>query len=484
MFILFWNLFACTPASAVLGTQDVRVDHTGTEKNDDVEALGPRTCVNDDGKVFVVWQDDRDGTDAIWFNLSADAGLSFLSNDTMLSHGKVGASAPAIACSGDHVYVVWEDKRDGELGYENIYLQWSDDAGRHWQDEDIALDNDPDGTAVSKGPQVAADGDEAWVVWFDQINGAYDIFATATDNGGKDWIEEPVRVDQDDAGGAYSAWPQVVGNKNGNVVVAWEDRRDGKSDIYVNASTDGGESFGNEEQRLDAGDDAGSAESFFPQLAMSGENVYVVWYDERYGENADILANRSQSSGQTWKGEAFRIERDAEGIADSINPSVFADGNNVWVAYQDDRAVGYDIYLQWSTDAGDSWTETETRIERDDNGQAQSTQPVIAVSGNTWLVAWQDFRNDGGAVGFNDLYYNFSVDEGASWQSGDIRINSNEPGTAYAVDAAVTLFDGNVVSVWADGRYGTSDVFAANRPLGEASEWVAPEEDEAAAGNE
>lgn len=477
-----WNLVACTPAAEVLGTADVRVDHTGTEKSDNTEALIPRTCMNDDGNVFVVWQDDRDGTDGIWFNMSADGGLTFLGTDTRISHGEIGAYAPAIACSGDRVYIAWEDKRDGELGYENIYVQWSDDAGRSWQDDDLAIDNDIEGTAMSKGPHIAAAGDNAWVTWFDQINGAYDIFVNRTQNGGKDWLDAPVRVDADEPGSAYSASPQIVGNDDGNVVVVWEERRDGKSDIYVNASIDNGESFSNEEQRLDEGDDPGSADSFSPKIAMAGENVYVVWHDERFGDNSDIMCNRSQSSGQTWKGEAFRIEADAEGIADSRNPYVYAEDNTVWVAYQDDRAVGYDIYLQWSSDAGDTWTETETRMDTDDNGQAQSYEPMIAINGKTWLVGWQDYRNDGEAVGFNDLYYNYSVDEGSTWQAADIRINSNEPGTAFAVDAAINLFGDQVVTVWADGRFGVSDVFGANRDIGIASEWVAPEETDSAAG--
>lgn len=472
MLLLTTHLLACAPGSDSTGTEDVRVDHGKA----DTESLAPRSCVSSDGTVYVTWHDAREKKDQVWFNKSGDAGVTFLSGDELLSQGEGHARNPAIACDGERVYVAWEDTRDGELEYENIYLQWSDDGGRSWQKDDIPLDNDPDGSSMSKGPSIAAAGDNVWVAWFDQVNGAYDILVQRSKNGGEDWLDEPVRVDTDTAGAAYSAWPTIVGDKDDHVVVAWEDRRDGNSDIYANYSNDNGESFSSEDRRLDVGDDAGSANSFEPRVAMSGENVYVAWHDERYGDRADILLNLSRSYGEGWKDETLRMETDAEGIADSRNPDVFARGDEVWVAFQDNRATGYDIFLQYSADAGREWLEAELRMDTDDNGQAQSTDPRISVSGDVWLVAWADYRNDGAEVGFNDLFYNYTPDAGGTWQPGDIRINSTEVGSAYAVDHEVTVFEDRIITTWADGRSGSSDIYAASRPLGITSLYVAPEE--------
>lgn len=471
---LLFGLFACTPESTTSGTSDTRVDHA----KKGVESLSPRSCVQEAGILFAVWQDDRDGEQAIWFNMSADGGVTFLQSDTLLSYGEADALHPTIACSGDRVYVVWEDKRDGELGYENIYVQWSDDRGRSWQEEDFAIDADPDGEAISLAPRVAAAGDHAWVAWSDSVNGAYDIYVSRTENGGKDWAKSPVRVDTDEAGSAYSGAPIVVGDKDGNVVVAWEDRRSGATDIYANASTDNGESFDESDTRLDAGDEAGSSDSFLASMAMEGENVYVVWADTRYGENSDVLMSYSHAGGKSWADEPVRVESDAEGIADSINPMVTADDGRVWVAFQDNRAGGgYDIFLRWSDNAGQEWAnEEEVRMESDDPGEAQSYFPHVAVDGEMWAVQWMEYRDDLEGVGFNDLYYNYTVDAGTTWQSSDVRINSTALATSYATDASFYLRGGYVVTVWADGRSGSSDIFAAGRAIGEESVWIQPEE--------
>ncbi len=478
MITVLLGFFACTPDAVDEGTRDVRVDHASK----DVESLAPRSCVNDSGKIFVVWTDEREDVDAVWLNMSADGGGTFLAQDTLLSHGKVAAANPAIACVGDRVYVAWEDKRDGELEYENIYVQWSDDAGRHWQKEDLAIDVDPDGLAVSIAPSVFAVGDRAWVVWSDQLNGAYDIFVSTTEDGGESWSAAPVRVDTDEAGSAFSSHPSLVADDSGNVVVAWEDRRSGASDIYVNNSTDGGQSFGSADRRLDGGDEAGASDSFEPLLALADSNVYVVWQDERFGENSDILMNYSHSSGDNWRDEALRVESDAEGIADSRYPDLAAQGDQVLVAFQDNRAGGYDVYLRWSDNAGSDWaTDEEIRMETDDPGQAQSYNPRIALSGDSWAVQWQDYRDDLAGVFFNDLYYNYSVDGGTTWQSADVRINSTDYATSYAVESSLYLRNDVVVSIWGDGRFGSADIFCAGRPLGEPSLWIEPEGDAAAA---
>ncbi len=469
--------FGCGTDGADEGTLDVRVDHA----SDKVESTLPHSCVNEDGKAFVVWVDGRDKSEQIWFNMSNDGGESFLGTDTKLSKGKVEAANPSIACAGDNVYVAWEDKRDGELGYQNIYVQWSNDGGRSWQKDDLMLDADPDGDYVSISPAVAAAGDSAWVVWADQVHGAYDIFLSRTGTKGDSWSKEPVRIDTDADGSAFSANPVIAGDKDGNVLVAWEDRRDGDSDIYANGSSDGGKTFSASDSRVDGGDDPGASNSFQPRIAMAGGHGYAVWQDERFGENADILFNSVDASGNNWSSEALRVESDAEGIADSRNPAVAAQGETVVVAFQDNRSGGYDIFTRWSTDAGVSWaTDEEARMDTDDNGQAQSYNPVISLSGDVWAVAWQDYRDDVGGVGFNDLFYNYSPSAGEVWQTSDVRINSIAPASSYAVDQSFYVIGDRVLTVWADGRFGTSDIFAAGRAVGEQSVYKEPEADPAA----
>jgi hypothetical protein len=453
-------------------TQDTRVDHAG--KDDTFEAEAPRMCTTGDGQVYTVWQEDRTGQPAIWFNASNDVGRSWFPSDVQVNHGEALAAAPDVGCDGQHVWVVWEDARDGDLANHNIYLNSSEDGGITWREEDLLLDGDVEGDHMSLGPRVLARGDRVYVAWFDSPDGAYDIYLQASTDAGVTWRDAAERVDSDERGAAYSAWPRLAADGAGTVVVAWEDNRSGATDIYANASHDDGGSWG-ADTRLDGGDEPGSANSFSPSLALDGDDAYVVWHDERSGASRDVYLNHSADGGDTWLDEASRGDSDAEGMFDSINASVSAAGGRAQVVWQDDRAGGYDIYHRVFED-GD-WKWGELRLDTDVGGEAQSYFPQVLAVGDAVLAVWQDYRSDAGNVGFNDLYYNFSEDRGNHWNAQDLRVNSNAPGSSYAVDAGLGIFDGHYAVVWADGRFGSGDIFYASRAFADGSFYVAPEED-------
>lgn len=470
------GLLGCAdPEDALEPTVDTRVDHAGADDPFDAEA--PRACYTADGRVYAVWQEDREGRPGIWFNASNDGGSAWFPSDIAVDHSEADALAPAIGCDGERVWVAWEDERDGELQNRNIYLNRSEDGGQTWLEEDLLLDGDVEGTAMSLGPQVVAAGDRVVVAWFDGRNGAYDIFVQASADGGRTWLESPTRVDDDGPGEAYSASPRLVATAGGAVVVTWEDSRDGGTDIYAAASDDGGQSFTGE-TRLDAGE-PGDADSLRPRIALDGEHVYVVWHDERAGdaEGRDVYLAHSADLGGAWS-EALRADTDAEGLFDSINPDVSAAGGRAQVVWQDNRAGGYDI-LHRIYDADDAdWAYGDLRLDTDTAGTAQSYFPRVVALGDDVLVAWQDYRADGEGVGFNDLFYNYSRDRGNRWTANDWRINSNAPGSSYAVDVQPWILGDAYAALWVDGRLGSGDVYFASRALGTNSVYVAPEEEE------
>lgn len=467
-------LAACTGgADADVPTEDVRVDHPGTD--DTSEATAPRTCLSG-GALHAVWQENRTGTPGIWFNTSADGGKTWLAADIGINHTPASAEAPDVACSGQNVYVVWEDERDGELLNHNIYVSVSTDGGQAFGAEDVLLDADVDGAAMSLGPRAAAVGEDVYVAWFDNTDGAYDIRVQASHNSGADWMSNAARADSDEAGSAYSAWPSLAATASG-VVVAWEDSRGGANDIYASASMDGAETF-EDDVRLDSGDASGATNSFEPRLAMVDGTAAVTWYDERNGAR-DVYLNVTTDAGASWLNleEALRVDGDEAGEANSLHPAVALQGSKVYLTWQDDRSGGYDIY-QRTYDTGTEAFGDEVRIDTDADGESQSYYPGIAVNGQNVFVNWQDYREDKNAVGFNDLYYNYSADGGKEWNEDDLRINSNEPGSSYAVQASAAIVGQSFVSVWSDGRNGTADLYSASRTLGNESVYVEPEKPE------
>ena len=466
-------LAACSGGSGdAAPTEDTRVDHAG--EGDTSEATAPRTCLTD-GVLNVVWEEDRTGVPGIWFNSSKDGGKSWLPADIHMNHSDAAATAPDVACAGQDVYVVWEDERDGELKNHNIYAAVSGDGGESFSGDEVLLDGDVDGAAMSLGPRAVAVGGDVYVAWFDNSDGAYDIRVQASHDHGATWLTDPSRADSDERGSAYSAWPSIGATADG-VVVAWEDSRNGANDIYASSSDDGGSSF-RADVRLDAGDAAGATNSFEPRIVLDGAMAAVAWYDERNGAR-DVLMNVSTDAGGSWtSGDAIRADSDNAGDADSLHPELTTQDGKVFLVWQDNRSGGYDIFERVYDTATAAFASAEVRLDTDADGESQASYPQIAVDGQNIFVDWQDYREDKDAVGFNDLRYNYSGNGGKNWNGDDLRINSDEPGSSYAVSASAGIVGGSFVSVWSDGRKGTGDIYAAKRTLGDESVYVAPKKD-------
>ena len=76
-------------------------------------------------------------------------------------------------------------------------------------------------------------------------------------------------------------------------------------DIYIAVSTDSGQTFSPPENL--SNNAAGF--SFAPQIAISGNNVYVVWQDDEENElNTQTFFSRSTDSGQTFSPGSFRLK--------------------------------------------------------------------------------------------------------------------------------------------------------------------------------
>ena len=72
-----------------------------------------------------------------------------------------------------------------------------------------------------------------------------------------------------------------------------------------------------------------------PEVAASGNNVYVVWSDTNgaKGEGEDIFFRSSRDNARSF-GEPINL---SDNKRNSTNPEVAASGNNVYVAWADSR---------------------------------------------------------------------------------------------------------------------------------------------------
>jgi hypothetical protein len=182
---------------------------------------------------------------------------------------------PSIDRAGDRLLVTWQDERMGGSRPYRIYATSSQDGGLTWSPP-VPVDGLPDASpinAIFPSSALAASG-EALVAWQDNRNGRHDIFVARSADGGRTWYPTE-RVDVDPAGAAESRHPRVAISPDGRVAaVVWEDDRRGFEAIYGRLFVDGRWSS---EARLGAPLPPKTA-GRRPRIVPAGQDsFYVVW---------------------------------------------------------------------------------------------------------------------------------------------------------------------------------------------------------------
>jgi hypothetical protein len=312
--------------------------------------------------VYVVWsQSDISGNFDILYRRSTDGGANFggtvnLSNSTTLM-----SYSPAIAASGNNVYVVWEEGT-GLPGNIEVLYRRSTDGGVSF-DSIVNLSNNP---GPSSRPDVAASGNNVYVVWYDDSLGNDDILYRRSTDGGFSF--SGIVNLSNNPGGSY--YPAIAASAN-KVYVVWHDSTPGNSDILYRRSTNGGANFGS---TLNLSNNPGN--SGVSAIAASANKVYVVWEDNTPG-NFDILYKRSTNSGASFGGTLNLSNTSAY----SLHPAIAASGTNVYVVWFDttqENVVNYNILYRRSTNDGANFGGTVNLS----NTAHSATYPAIAASNN------------------------------------------------------------------------------------------------------
>jgi hypothetical protein len=271
----------------------------------------------------VVWDDNRDGNNEIYYNRSTDGGTSW-ETDTRLTNDVSLSRNPCVSASGSEVQVVWNDYNTLAIFYKH-----SADGGINWS-PDIQLTNNP---GPSWYPSVSESGLVVHVVWSDGRTGQADIYYKRSEDGGKTWGADFPLTNNSITGYSDSPSMSVSGS---NVQVVFRDIRGGGYGIYSKHSADGGINWS-----IDKRVSEGIITEHCPSVSVLDSVVDVVWYGNRDG-NSEIYYNHSSDTGQSW-GTDLRLTNDP---AVSVFPFVAASNSAVHVVWQDYRDGNAEIYYK------------------------------------------------------------------------------------------------------------------------------------------
>jgi hypothetical protein len=272
---------------------------------------------------------------------------------------------------------------------------------------------------------VSASGDKVYVAWSDKTPRNLEIIFRASTDGGETFTSKSKGRLSNTA--AASITPKISSSGNDVYVVWLEKDSSGKSDVYFRASHNSGSSFGS---IINLSNSGKAAE---PRVATTGEDVYVVWSDTKWG-NGDIYFAASGDGGDSFN-DPINLSRNS-GVTDQPQISATTDGH-IYVAWRDAISGSKEIVLRVSDDKGDEFGE----IKNVSNNKGLCSNPEIAASGDSVYITWTD--NTPGNV---EVFFAASTNGGSSF--GSVVNLSNTDGTSFR--AQIAAVGDKVYITWRD----------------------------------
>ena len=352
---------------------------------------------------LVVWEDFRGGTWNIYGSRVTPAGVVLDPEGIAISTAAGSQTYPAVAFDGTNYLVVWDDSRSGTY---HIYGTRVSKGGAVLEPGGIAIS-----TAAynQRYPAVAFGGTDFLVVWEYDLNTGYsDVYGTRVSSGGVVLEAGGIPIS---TASFNQGWPDVAFDGT-NYLVVWFDNRTGTSsnDIYGARVTTGGLVLEPSGMTISAGLD----DENHPAVAFDGTNYLVVW-DNTTDSGADIYATRVSKGGVVLDAGGIVI---SSAIYSQRDPGVAFDGTNYLVCWEDTRlGTTPDIYAARVSKGGvvldASGIVVSSQLTTEDWCR-------VAFGGTDYLVVWEDARNGaydiyaarvttGGSVvdpnGFTDLTF-------------------------------------------------------------------------------
>jgi hypothetical protein len=241
----------------------------------------------------------------------------------------------------------------------------------------------PRGIAID-GVAIAASGDNVYLTWPSNRTGNWEVMFRASNDGGNTFAD---RINLSNTTNSDSTLLNaIITSGEDNVHVSWNDNKTGNVETYVRTSTDGGQTFG--EAIMINGTGVGSQQfepviaSISPdadilddtleatKMAASGENVYVVSWDNKTG-NWEVFMARSTDGGQTFEENTINLSNSPDTRSDDAH--IVAEEDNVYVTW-------------WET--ANNGTRTPLFVASNDNGE--TFNPVLDVAANGTISSTEE----------------------------------------------------------------------------------------------
>jgi len=327
------------------------------------------------GELQIVYTAGDAGESGLFFDRTVQGGKSWLPSPIRIDRRTPDPSAeqsaesrqllppawPAIAHdAGGRIYIAWEESRGFNAG---IYFNRSLDQGATWLDHDLRLDRSTRRTSATRRPVISADEQGGiYVAWTDSRQGRLDVYLNRSLDMGGGWLTQDARLNpgSPDRGGAWN--PEIATDSKGRIYVLWKEVADFGSALLFAASSDRGDAwFLRPRELVSRGQDT-QLEGM--RLADGGDgHVYAAWADYTSKKQA-ITFSRSSDEGETWLPHPRQLNADDARSGVRL-PRMSADGGGgIYVVWSGDKSGGLHLFMNRSTDHGNTWLPQQVQITR------------------------------------------------------------------------------------------------------------------------
>ena len=321
----------------------------------------------------VAWYDTRDRHAQIYVRFVAPEG-----EEIRLTRGHRHAYEPSLQLTEKSIVVAWYDKLPGSGDLTARLGAWSRDGTHRWTRRLGGAGRD------SRNPVVRIFDDAIFCAWLEGARGK-DPFVWSR------WFDlegRPISAPRRVAPASRTTWNlNAAIDDHGRPWMTF-DARVGttQSELFLAKV----EAAGPRVFRVSKDDGFGSV---YPDIAFSGSNVALTWFDQRDGNNEIYLyaGPAHQLEGPVSSGF---IESQAHRVTETRGSSIGAylswnsvSGGLVWC---DDTEGRYEVFFA-PFDSGGILLEPPRRLSHSDAG---SLIPSIATWRNGFAVAWNAYRSD------------------------------------------------------------------------------------------
>ena len=357
----------------------------------------------DGENIYVMWTDmTSTGRDTeVLFSKSVDGGENFSIPKKI--NGNSGTwMVTSVTVDEKNIFVTLMDRFEDKSS--EILFSKSIDGGETFSEPKRISDK----TSFASGAEIAINGENIFVTWYEGDFREWEIFFSKSVDGGE-VFSEPQNLSNNDGS---STFPSIVTDGT-EIFITWQDDSSGINDIFLSMSTDGGETFSEPKNISNIPNS-----SVGSHLVTDGTNLYLIWFESDQKSIRNLFFSKSVDGGEVFS-EPQNISSNSREYSSS--PFIETDGKNIFVIWSDSNSKMGNVFFSSSADRGETFSEPKniSNKEKDfSDGNSMTTD------GKNIFVTWTDrFLNENPP---SEIFFSRSSTELQSSITNESNINNHD----------------------------------------------------------